>query len=127
MAGYNRKGNIQKLFFSKYMAVLILLLCGYLTISVYERYTVEREMVERKENVIAEYADLQNRKDVLQERVEYLNGESGIESEIRRNFDVAKDGEQVVIIVDEDPGATEEQSESSEPEVKTREPWYKFW
>lgn len=68
--------------------------------SVYKRYTIEREMDEKRAAVEEERKDLEERKTILQEKVDYLHDESGIEAEIRKHFDVAKDGEQVVVLID---------------------------
>lgn len=72
-----------------------------LAISVYERFVIEREMAARRAAAEAELVSAQERKAVLEEKVEYLSAEHGVESEIRRHFDVARDGEQVVVLVGE--------------------------
>lgn len=90
---------------------------------VYQRYTIEQEMVERREEAEAHLKELESRRAELEKKVEYLSNERGIEAEMRRNFDVARPGEQVVIILDE------EKKPEIEPLQKTTkdEPWYKFW
>jgi cell division protein FtsB len=90
---------------------------------VYQRYTIEQEMVARREEAEAHLKELESRRADLEKKVEYLSNERGIEAEMRRNFDVARPGEQVVIILDE------EKKPEIEPLQKTTEdkPWYKFW
>jgi cell division protein FtsB len=90
---------------------------------VYQRYSIEQEMVERREEAEAQLKELEDRRADLEKKVEYLSNERGIEAEMRRNFDVARPGEQVVIILDE------EKKPEIEPLQKTTEdkPWYKFW
>ena len=73
--------------FSKFTLIMILILCAFFAFSVYERYTVEREMSGRRTQSETEYRALLERKDSLLDRVDYLKGEGGIESEIRKNFD----------------------------------------
>lgn len=46
------------------------------------------------------------RKEALEDRVSYLNNDQGMEAEIRRHFDVALPGEQVVVIVGEEEATT---------------------
>jgi len=107
--------------------IVLLLLAGFcvlLAISVYERYTIEREMAERRLAAEAEVAALQVRKEALAERVQYLSHERGIEAEMRRNFDVAKPGEEVVIILDNE---TIESPVRPAVEVPSDRPWYQFW
>lgn len=102
---------------------IIALLCIFLTISVYERYTIEREMAARRAVSEAEVAALEERKAALEERVEYLSNERGIEAEMRRNFDVARPGEEVVIILDADSTTVE----PLDPPPPPPKPWYQFW
>lgn len=114
---------------SKFLLIVILAACVYLAMSVFERYKVERQMAQRQEAAVQEYKNLQNRRDVLQEKVEYLQGESGVESEIRRHFDVVKEGEKVVIIVDDSSEGDLSGDNTGEKDVQEekKRPWYKFW
>lgn len=99
-------------------------LCTWLAISVYERYSIEREMAERRLAAEADVAAMQARKEALAERVQYLSHERGIEAEMRRNFDIAKPGEEVVIILDDDTAAADIRPLS---EPAPERPWYQFW
>jgi cell division protein FtsB len=58
-------------------------------------------MAERRVAAEREVAELEARQAVLKEQVEYITSERGIEAEMRRQFDIAREGEQVVIILDE--------------------------
>lgn len=79
--------------------------CLFLAVSVYERYTIEREMAARRIEAEIEREEMRERKHELETKVEYLTAEYGVEAEMRKNFDVAKEGERVVIIVEnEDSG-----------------------
>jgi cell division protein FtsB len=106
---------------------LLVLVCwaGY---SAYERFVIAMEMQDRREIAEAEAAVLQARKAELEAEVEYLSNERGIEAEVRRQFDVALPGEQVVVIVDENV----EESEvlplaTTSPEQQETKRWYQFW
>ena len=122
MLDFYQKRKLKSIANSPLTLVVVLLICVPVGMSVYERYTVEREMAERREEMEADRQELLERKESLEERVEYLEDERGIESEIRRNFDVAKEGEQVVIILEEDATAT-----VSPPEPLPEPPWWMFW
>jgi len=67
---------------------------------------------------------LRSQKDSLQEQVEYLSNERGIEAEMRRQFDVALEGEQVVVIVEPEAGLDIQPLATSTPEETA---WYQFW
>ncbi len=80
------------------MLLSVLLLAGF---SAYGRYSIAVEMTARQEAAQRELAELELRRAALIEEVEYITSERGIEAEMRRQFDVAREGEQVVIIIDE--------------------------
>lgn len=86
--------------YSKITLVLLFLIVVVLAMSVYERFTIEREMQSRRAAAEAERAQLIERKRELEEKVEYLSADHGIEAEIRKHFDVAQDGEQVIVITE---------------------------
>lgn len=126
MPKFGQKKSLETLLFNKLTLLILVIIALFLTQSVYERYQVERDMADRREVVEAEYAALEERRASLVEQVEYLEGDSGRESEIRQNFDVAREGEQVVIIV-EDEALPVEANVGIDPLVAPSEPWYKFW
>lgn len=72
-----------------------------LSFAVYDRYVVEQDVRERRHDAELELEQLKARKAELEERVDYLSNEQGLETEIRRHFDVSKEGEQVVVLMGE--------------------------
>lgn len=129
MAKFGSKSIFKELLFSKVTLVVLLIMALYLSVSVYERYTVEREMAGRLSDTYERRDNLELRRDMLLEKVEYLQGDSGIESEIRKHFDVAREGEQVVIIVDDENGEQEEVKfvNGFDPDMDDGKPWWRFW
>ena len=122
MASFGKKKTITEYLYSRPVVFLLGVLVVFLSVSVYERYTVEREMAKRKAETENERQELLDRKIMLEERVRYLNGERGIEEEIRTHFDVAKEGEKVIILVGEENPPTE-----IEVSPSPTKPWYQFW
>ncbi len=122
MASFGKKKKFTEYLYSRPSIALLLVVIIFLSIAVFQRFTVERQMALRKIEMETERQELIERKALLENRVDYLSGERGIEEEIRKHFDVAKEGEQVVIIVDKE--IPQEEKETEEPEEK---PWYKFW
>ena len=76
-----------------------------------------------KEETQLQLDDLESQKAQLQNNIEQLSTGEGIEEEIREKFRVVKDGEQLVIIVDnEERGAVAEQaSENSEDDAENHQ------
>jgi cell division protein FtsB len=93
--------------------------------AVYERFSIERAMAAKRQEAIDRLYALEQQKEELEKKVHYLSNERGIEAEMRRNFDVARPGEKVVVIVDPETEAQailpiHSQSEDTPP-------WYIFW
>jgi cell division protein FtsB len=105
--------------------ILLALLCLGMLRIVYERYSIEREMAARRFESELQLDALRGRKEQLAKKVEYLSNDRGIEAEMRRNFNVARPGEQVVIILDKEPESTIKPLDVIEQD--TQLPWYQFW
>ncbi len=81
-------------------------------------------MAERRYSLESEASTLEERRDDLEKQVEYLSHERGIEAEMRRQFDVALEGEQVVVIVDPEK---EEDIQPLSTSTEEENAWYEFW
>lgn len=112
----------QKILHSRLMLALLIILTVMVSLAVYDRYVIEREMADRRYIKEKELTNLQSRKFDLEKKVNYLEGEQGMEHEIRRHFDVAKEGEQVVVLTGEKPTSTDTKPKPTEPE-----PSRKWW
>ena len=103
---------------------LLVVCCVLVAMSTIKRYQIAADMKERRSVIEQQRAELEERKAHLKEKVDYLEDERSVEAEIRRNFDVAKEGEQVVIILED----SEEESDSRSIETPEQiTPWYSFW
>lgn len=124
MFDFYQKRKLRGFIGSRYTQAVLLVLALLIAWSAYGRFTIALEMQERRERVEAEAAALEARKDSLEAQVRYLSDERGIEAEMRRQFDVAKDGEQVVVIVDPQ---SENEIEPLASSTNEKVPWYQFW
>lgn len=112
MFDFHEKRKIRSILYSKVTVLFLVLLTGLLSFSVYNRFTVAEDMKVKLEAKRAELEELQTRATLLESKVEYLENERGLEEELRSRFDVVKEGEQVIILVD-----TEEKSQKSESDA----------
>ena len=127
MFDFHEKRKIKSVVYSKFSVAAILALSIALSFSVFERFTVEREMVHKKEAKEAELEALRERAAVLESKVEHLGNERGIEEELRSRFDVAKEGEQVVIILDDEEADTDLEKLSQPPRETDDDEGGSFW
>lgn len=111
MSLLRKKAWWQRLFFSRITLLVLAVLCVMVSFAVYDRYEVEREMYSRRVELEEDLNMAENRRAVLEEKVDEISHERGVEAEIRRNFDVAREGEKVVVLVEPEEG----KSDSYEP------------
>lgn len=126
MFDFYQRRKIRALVNSRYTQAFLLLLVCLVGWSAFVRYQIAAEMSERRAVAAQEASVLRAQKAALQEQVEYLSNERGIEAEMRRQFDVALDGEQVVVIVEPEEGPEVQPLSTSSPEVE-KTAWYQFW
>ena len=127
MGPLRKKAWWRKILLSRLTLGLLILATFALSFAVYDRYEVEREMAARRETAAEELKRESDRQAVLKDRVNYLNNDQGMEAEIRRHFDVALEGEQVVVIVD---GGDESNVTALSAEFKEQESsgfWERWW
>ncbi len=126
MLEFYQKRSWRQIFHSPVALVIAVGLCLLMANIVYGRYTIEREMVTRRDEAQLRLDTLKSRQADLEKKVEYLSNDRGIEAEMRRNFDVARPGEQVVIILDKEKEAEiKPLDKMSDDNVESR--WYQFW
>lgn len=126
MFDFHEKRKIRRYLFSKPAIGLVLGASVVLSISVYDRYVVSREMQMKLEEKYTELEKLEIRAETLGAKVEYLGDERGIEEELRSRFDVAKEGEQVVVLLDSKRDKKEIDDEANSNK-KDEEPKKSFW
>lgn len=125
MAYKKTEGILSSILRSRIVQILLLLVIGVLTVQVYEQYKSAQSTLERRLQSESEFYQREAQKAQLAEQVESLRDPYYIEREIRRHFDVAKEGEEVVIIFDPPPeveGIPDDNHGRSE-----NIPWYQFW
>lgn len=130
MFDFQQKRRLRAILESRFIWGVLLLIMCLLVVSAYERYTIAEEMADRRAVAEEELSRLRAREAELSAQVEYLSHERGMEAEMRRQFDVALPGEEIVIIMDEPAesgsGAASDTGAVSTTSTQSR-PWYRFW
>lgn len=125
MFDFQQKRKMRSVFGSSITQGVILIITLFILFSAYNRYLIARDMAERRFAVEAEIHALEERRQKLDEEVKYLSNERGVEAEMRRQFDITREGEQLVILLDENEKTAENAATDTVP--TTTRAWYRFW
>jgi len=100
MSNFHQKRKIRKFLYSPLTIVPLVVIVFLLGTSVWSVYTKERETRIKRDRQTAELEALEVRASALKTEIDRLGTERGREEEIRSKFEVAREGESVIVIVD---------------------------
>ena len=100
MFDFHEKRRMGNLVYSKISLFFLLVIIFLLAYTIWGVYQKERETQIKKTQRAQVLIEIEERERVLEEEIERLSTERGVEQEIRSKFDVARAGEQVLVIVD---------------------------
>ncbi len=101
MFDFYEKRKLRSILFSKFTAGALFIAAGLLAVSAYDRFVAEQGTREKREERALELERVQQRAAALEAKVEWMESDRGREEAMREQFDVAKNGEEVVVVVDE--------------------------
>lgn len=100
MFDFQEKRKLKQFLYSKITLTVLAVVVVLLLNSVWNIYTTERETRLTRNNLEREFLELKEREELLRKEIERLKTTRGVEEEIRSKFEVSKDGESVMVIVD---------------------------
>jgi cell division protein FtsB len=77
---------------------------------------MQERATEKRAELSDELMQLEGRASALEEDIVRLEDPRGIEAELRRRYDVAKEGEEVVVLIEEEDTASSSISTQKEPQ-----------
>ena len=99
---YRKRKNINKVIYSRPFLLVFFMITAFF---VYTVMSIVPKVIETRKNkniVKAEFENLINQEGKLKSETERIQSEEGIEENLREKFRVAKEGEGLIIIVDEE-------------------------
>lgn len=99
MLGFHEKRKIRNILYSKPILVILGFIVLFFLSTVWGAFKKERDTQRIKEQRIEVLESLEEREDILSQEIDRLNTERGVEEEIRAKFEVAHEGEGVIVIV----------------------------
>jgi cell division protein FtsB len=133
MFDFHEKRRIRSFLYSKVVVGIFFLLSILLSISVYNRFVVTEDMKAKLDARRVTLEELQGRALMLESKVKYLENDRGVEEELRNRFDVAKQGEKVVILIEPVSGkqkSVTSSAESAETATSSKKSFFeilRFW
>lgn len=102
------------------LLLVIALFLGYQVMGLVEKRNISEEKRAKAE---AEYERYKRQEEDLRERTESLETEEGKERAIRERFNVAKEGEGVIYVIEENETSYETEEEGTEEREEDRTFW----
>jgi cell division protein FtsB len=100
MATFQQRKDPMRLMWRRLIAVLLLVCIAIALRGVWGVYKKSQESRVLKIEAEATLNDLKSREKELREDIASLKSDRGVEAELRERYDLAKEGESVVVIVD---------------------------
>lgn len=100
MFDFHERRKLRNIVYSKPILFILGVAVIFFSYSVWGAFQKERETITKKNQREDVLNELQERKDILIEEIDSLKTDRGIEAEIREKFEVANEGENIIIIVD---------------------------
>jgi len=104
MQNYQEKRKLRKVIHSNATIILLFIVFIVLGISTARIFLKSRLAFINSSKIEKELSALTDKRDKLRKELEKLQSEAGMEEEIRKKFNVAKSGEEVLLIMDKDGG-----------------------
>lgn len=97
-----QKRKIRQFLYSKPFLVFLCVPVIFFTHVAFRAYTTAQEAKEKHLALAAELARLEERASMLSSDLATLNDPRGMEAELRKRYEVGKEGEELVVLVDEE-------------------------
>ena len=100
MHRFKQKRQLRKRIYSKPVLVLLIIILAFITHGIWGIWKKTKQSKETLEVAQMELDKLKEREEAIEKKIGRLGTETGLEEEIRSKFDVAKEGEKIIVIVD---------------------------
>jgi cell division protein FtsB len=101
MIDFYEKRKLQGILYSRTFLVLLCIPVGFLTYVAWHAYTTAQETRERRLELAAELARLEDRTTTLEQDIANLDDPRGVEAALRKRYEVGKAGEELIVLVDD--------------------------
>jgi len=114
MLEFYEKRKLRRVLYSKPVLVVLFLLVLAFLIPVWGAYQKVVNTHEQRIAVAAELHELRTREHILQEEINRLETPQGVEAEIRKKYELGREGEELIVIVGDAKPEVRKTTESQE-------------
>lgn len=112
MKEFKKRRQFKKKLYSKFVIILLILIIILLARGTWGVFQKSRQSKNKLEISQDRIIELNKRQEAIISKIEILKSDSGVEEEIRTKYDVAREGEHVIVIVQEDEELPEPKKET---------------
>ena len=113
MREFQGKHRFKKFLFSKVAVFILFIMIFFFAKATLDVYFKEKESAKNLAEAQGEYTDLATRQATLQGDINRLSTDEGVDEEIRTRYNVAKPGENVLVIVSTSTATTTQEKPES--------------
>lgn len=107
--------------------VVLLILIGLMASKVYEQFKILKVTSEKRDSIEKRINTLNTEKTDIETKLNRETNSYGIEEDIRKDLDMQREGEQVIVILEDNLRSVPKREGPIYTENKTTSPWYIFW
>lgn len=111
MSSYEQRKHPLHLISWRLVTVGMVGVLTFLILATWGAYEKERETREKRAVAEQEFTRIDAQKNALEAEIEHLNTQQGLEAELRSQFDLGKDGEGLIVVVDKEENKPVEKKE----------------
>src|SRR3989344_1248198 len=116
MSIFKNRKSLRTFFKSRYFIVILLIVAFLAAKGAYNAYLRYERSQEAVDRIQAERSGLEERESALEKTLKGLETPEGVDRELRSNYGMVKDGEDLIIIVNDDTNAG--------TETQTKKGWF---
>ncbi len=101
---FQQKRQARRMMYSKGVMIGLFIFCAVLANGLFNMYGKARESLNRKNFSAHSLMQLEQREAKLKAQIDRLNSRTGLEEELRNRYSFSKEGERVIVIVEDENG-----------------------
>lgn len=116
MREFEARNHPGRAFLWRVVTLALMIVMAYLALATWDMYQRESATRQKRNEARAQLTEAQAREAHVLKTIDELSTDRGVEAQVRKQFEMGKDGEGLIIIVDKEVVAPSEE----------RKPWWKF-